>query len=86
MGKLIDADKLKAALLKANAHWLSLEPVVSVGDVITLIDEMPAEDAIPVSWICSLIRQEEERKNYNISEYLTDMIWEWHQEDGDEER
>ena len=48
-------------------------------------EEAPDIDAIPVSWVCGLIRQEENRKNYNAAQYLKDVIWEWHQESDEEE-
>lgn len=59
-----------------------------IGDTIEyFLDEdiAPTIDAIPVKWLCELIVQEDNRKNYNISQYLRDVIWEWHQEDGEQE-
>ena len=50
-----------------------------------LIEEAPTVDAIPVSWICRLIRDEENTRNYKTAQYLTDMIWKWHQEADDED-
>ena len=78
--RLIDADELKGKMsirkFMVGRH----------SDADCLVEDAPTIDAIPVAWICALIRQEENRKNYSIAQYLTDLIWEWHQEDDEEEK
>lgn len=83
MSRMIDADKLKAALLKANAHWLSLEPVVSVDDVITLIDELPAVDAVPVEWIEKQMRKCDDNDDIEGAAAISWIIQTWKKERAD---
>ena len=49
------------------------------------LNALPAVDAIPVEWFCARIRDEEDAQNYEIANLLTNLIWEWHQQE-DEER
>ena len=95
--RLIDADafdralanhEFSAALNEAASNDRVFEDIPMLYSTQSFRDVMsyrPTIDAIPVSWICGLIRDEENTRNYKTAQYLTNMIWEWHQQE-DEER
>ena len=47
-------------------------------------DVKPVVDAIPVEWLCRKMREEESNGNIIKAEYLKELIWEFHQDDGQE--
>ena len=49
--RLIDADALKSFICAIPDIGLGLEPVITMRDVLEMIDHWPAVDAIPVEWI-----------------------------------
>jgi hypothetical protein len=49
-----------------------------------LSDVKPVVDAIPVEWLCRKMREEENNGNILKAEYLKELIWEFHQDDGQE--
>ena len=71
--RLIDADALKE-----HAGYYQSVTVQS-------IDAAPTVDAIPVEWLCGKIREEEKFGGIPFGRYLKELIWEWHQEDGEQE-
>ncbi len=57
---------------------------IALSDFCSSIDEIPTVDAIPVEWLCRKMREEESNGNILKAEYLKKLIWEFHQDDGQE--
>lgn len=78
--RLIDKD----ALLEQKVFRYNRDTEYHVNSGVTEaaceIIDAPTIDAIPVEWLCRIIRQEEICRNYKTAKYLTNLIWEWHQE------
>lgn len=47
-------------------------------------DVKPIVDAIPVEWLCRKMREEGSNGNILKAEYLKELIWEFHHDDGQE--
>lgn len=80
----IDADRLYDQV-EARYMQSSGEEHRTERALLDAICDSPTIDAIPVEWLCRIIRMEENCRNYKTAKYLTNLILEWHQEADNED-
>lgn len=84
--RIIDADALPNELFKKHVHdGEELVPMLYYDDAVKVVEDAPTIPAIPVEWLAQKARIEDGWGNIPFSEYLKLLIWEWHQQEDDEQ-
>lgn len=64
---------------------IGCEPVMAIRDIKALISVLPTIDAIPVEWLAQKARIEDGWGNIPFAEHIKLLIWEWHQQEDEEQ-
>jgi hypothetical protein len=81
MARLIDADALFRQVSKNLGSTTMYLPIDFQEEIV----DAPTIDAIPVAWLCEKIREEDKFGGIPFGEYLKVLIWEWHQQEDEEQ-